>query len=220
MLCGEDLSKFRTSIGNIINDICTTLCINGVVFCTHYIPMSRSLTPKAFDFIFIQWSLAELGCLCNGSATSTPKTVTRFVNLFLCLLNNLNTFFLNYRRDPVESRCTLSINHDYVIKWKHVPRNWPFLRGIHQSPVHCPLKASDAELWCFLWSEKKTRLIKQSKGCCHRAHYDVIVMSIWYSDTKACNHTAASIIWPLSWPGCIDVSLSHKGPDIEIWIPL
>ena len=82
MLCGEDLSKFRTSIGNIINDICTNLCYNGVVFCKHYIPMSRSLTPKAVDVIFIQWSLAELGCLCNGSATSTPKTVTRFVNFF------------------------------------------------------------------------------------------------------------------------------------------
>ena len=22
------------------------------------------------------------------------------------------------------------VNHDYVIKWKHFPRNWPFVRGI------------------------------------------------------------------------------------------
>ena len=34
--------------------------------------------------------------------------------------------------------------HDGVFKWKHFPRYWPFVRGIHQ--------ASDAELWCFLWS--------------------------------------------------------------------
>ena len=40
--------------------------------------------------------------------------------------------------------------HDDVIKWKHFPRNWPFVRGIHR---WIPLtKASDAELWCFLWS--------------------------------------------------------------------
>ena len=25
--------------------------------------------------------------------------------------------------------------HDDVIKWKHFPRYWPFVRGIHRSPV-------------------------------------------------------------------------------------
>ena len=41
---------------------------------------------------------------------------------------------------------------DDVIKWKHFPRNWPFVRGIHRSPVNSCTKASDAELWCLLWS--------------------------------------------------------------------
>ena len=27
-----------------------------------------------------------------------------------------------------------------VIKWKHYPRNWPFVRGIHPSPVNFPHK--------------------------------------------------------------------------------
>ena len=27
----------------------------------------------------------------------------------------------------------MSALHDDVIKWKHFPRNWPFLRGIHRS---------------------------------------------------------------------------------------
>ena len=31
-------------------------------------------------------------------------------------------------------------NHDGVIKWKHFPRNWPFVRGIHRSPVNSPHK--------------------------------------------------------------------------------
>ena len=44
------------------------------------------------------------------------------------------------------------INHDDVIKWKHFPRYWPFMRGIHRSPVNSRTKASDTELWCFLWS--------------------------------------------------------------------
>ena len=33
-----------------------------------------------------------------------------------------------------------SFNHDDVIKWKHFPRYWPFVRGIHRSPVNSPHK--------------------------------------------------------------------------------
>ena len=32
------------------------------------------------------------------------------------------------------------IVHDDVIKWKHIPRYWPFMRGIHRSPVNSPHK--------------------------------------------------------------------------------
>ena len=30
--------------------------------------------------------------------------------------------------------------HDHVIKWRHFPRYWPFVRGIHRSPVNSPHK--------------------------------------------------------------------------------
>ena len=30
--------------------------------------------------------------------------------------------------------------HEDVIKWKHFPRYWPFVRGIHRSPVNSPHK--------------------------------------------------------------------------------
>ena len=43
--------------------------------------------------------------------------------------------------------------HDDVIKWKHFPRYWPFVLGIHRSPL---TKASKAELWCFLLSAPET----------------------------------------------------------------
>ena len=38
-------------------------------------------------------------------------------------------------------------------------------------------KASDAELWCFLWSEPE-QTVEQAAGDLrrHRAHYDVTVM--------------------------------------------
>ena len=43
-------------------------------------------------------------------------------------------------------------SHDDVIKWKYLPRYWPFVRRTHRSLVDSLTKASDAELWCFLLS--------------------------------------------------------------------
>ena len=37
-------------------------------------------------------------------------------------------------------RPSLCLYHDDVIKWKHFPRYWPFVWGIHQSPVNSPPK--------------------------------------------------------------------------------
>ena len=34
----------------------------------------------------------------------------------------------------------MSDDHDDVMKWKHFPRNWPFVRAIHRSPVNSPHK--------------------------------------------------------------------------------
>ena len=42
--------------------------------------------------------------------------------------------------------------HDDVIKWKHFPRYWPFVRGIHQSPMNSPHKGQWRGVWCFLRS--------------------------------------------------------------------
>ena len=39
---------------------------------------------------------------------------------------------------------TFVTHHDDVIKWKHFPRYWPFVRGIHRSPVNSPDKGQ----WC------------------------------------------------------------------------
>ena len=50
--------------------------------------------------------------------------------------------------------------HDDVIKWKHFPRYWPFVRGIHR--WNSRTKAGDAELLCFL--RLKKRLSKQWWG--------------------------------------------------------
>ena len=71
--------------------------------------------------------------------------------------------------------------HDDIIKWKHFPRYWPFVRGIHRSRWIHHTKASDAELWFFsLISSWKNCWLNNGKAGDlkrHHAHYDGIVMS-------------------------------------------
>ena len=55
-------------------------------------------------------------------------------------------------KPPSDCNNVFNIDHDDANKWKHFPRYLPFVRGIHRSPWWIPLtRASDAELWCFLW---------------------------------------------------------------------
>ena len=72
--------------------------------------------------------------------------------------------------------------HDDVIKWKHFPRYWPFVRGIHRSPVNSPHKGqwhgtlmfSLICAWINGWANNREAGDLRR----HRAHYDVIVMYI------------------------------------------
>ena len=76
------------------------------------------------------------------------KTSLIYPVMHICIRNpSLSLTEVWANNDPGKS-----LLHDDVIKWKHFPRYWPFVRGIHLSPVNSPHKASDAELWCFLWS--------------------------------------------------------------------
>ena len=72
--------------------------------------------------------------------------------------------------------------HDDVIKWKHFPRYWPFVRGIHRSRWIPCTKASDAELWCFLSDLRlNERLSKQPWGW----WFETSLWSLWrYCNAK------------------------------------
>ena len=60
---------------------------------------------------------------------------------------------------------TQATNHDDVIKWKHFPRYWPFVRGIHRSPVNSPHKGQwRGALMISLICALNKRLSKQSRS--------------------------------------------------------
>ena len=63
--------------------------------------------------------------------------------------------------------------HDDVIKWKHFPLNWPFVWGIHRSPVNSPHKTPVTQSFdVFLDMRLNKRSSTQSWG--------------WWLETPSC----------------------------------
>ena len=73
-----------------------------------------------------------------------------------------------------------SLHHDDVIKWKHFPHYWPFVKGIHEWLVDSPPKGqwcgalafslicASTNAWANNWDASDLK--------CHLAHYNVTVM--------------------------------------------
>ena len=74
----------------------------------------------------------------------------------------------------------LEIFHDDVIKWKHFPRYWPFVRGIHRSPVNSPHNGQwrGALMLTLICARINGWVNNREAGDLRRprAHYDVTVM--------------------------------------------
>ena len=98
----------------------------------------------------------------------------------------------------VHCRCSVALApghqqpcHDDVIIWKHFPRHWPFVRGIHRWPVNSPHKGQwrGALMFSLICVRTNGLVNNREAGDLrrHRSHYDVTVMVI----TSSCNMTAA-----------------------------
>ena len=70
--------------------------------------------------------------------------------------------------------------HDDVIKWKHFPPYWPFVRRIHRSPVNSPHKGQWGGPFIFslicVWINGWVNNREAGDLRRYRAHYDVSVM--------------------------------------------
>ena len=74
------------------------------------------------------------------------------------------------------------ILHDDVIKWKHFPRYWNFVRGIHRSPVDSPYKGQWRGALTFsligTWANGWVNNRDAGDLRRHRAYYDITVMCV------------------------------------------
>ena len=103
----------------------------------------------------------------------------------IILRSLLELFLVPYHLRQV-SATPLMINHDDVIKWKHFPRYWPLVRGIHRSPVNSPHKGqwrgalvfSLICAWINGWANNREAGDLRR----YRAHYDVTVMPSFHCE--------------------------------------
>ena len=134
--------------------------------------------------VFVRHQLRLFGLPCTSQKVCTLKQ-------FACTMSNnvqldrLRDFFacnliITYSFPTHASICTISTFHDDVIKWKHLPRYWPFVRGIQRAPVNSPRKGqwrgnlmfSFICAWINAWVNNHVAGNLRS----HRAHYDAILM--------------------------------------------
>ena len=116
--------------------------------------------------------------------------------------------------------------HDDVIKWKHFPCCWPFVRGIHRLPVDSPDKGQ----WCgalmfsliCAWTNNWANNRDAGDLRRHRAHHHAIVMKFWipvcYKLTLMVDKLCASYcyasstqVWLISHCLCLHVGQQSCG---------
>ena len=93
------------------------------------------------------------------------------------------------------------LSHDDVIKWKHFPRNWPFVRGIPRSPVPGEFPAQrqvTRSFDVFFDLHLNKRLSKQSWGW----WFETLSRPLWRHCNEYCMRSLMS--------GCIHANLSSN----------
>ena len=129
----------------------------------------------------------------SGSTTNSPPIALlencywqAVTELFICQLTHATLYKIHYDKHHINYIifATMVSIHDDVIKWKHFSRNWPFVRGIHQSPVNSPHKGqwrgalmfSLICVWINDWvNNRKTGDLRPLWRQCNEQHWLVSV---------------------------------------------
>ena len=94
---------------------------------------------------------------------------------------------------PVLEGCDVTMHGDIIIiKWKHFPRYWPFVWGIHRSSVNSRHKDQWRRVLMFSLMCASTNGSVNNRGAgdlrCHRANYDVTIMARGHVQTAAADN--------------------------------
>ena len=104
---------------------------------------------------------------------------SRYMNSEYIVCIHRHDFWIQYRKTNLNMGSGHA-GHDDVIKWKHFPLNWQFVRGIHRWQVISPHKGQwrGALMFSLICDGTNGRVSNGNAGDLrrHRTHYDVTVM--------------------------------------------
>ena len=99
----------------------------------------------------LRWYHAEIGPISDPTnewlhSHHNTRNITICSPIILHTIIRFGTALLHWLCDCSQSMFrSLAVEiHDDVMYWKHLPRYWPFVRGIHRWPVDSPHK----DQWC------------------------------------------------------------------------
>ena len=158
---------------------------------------------------------------CDGVSNNQPHH---------CLLNRL---FRSRSKKTSKLRVTglcagsSPVTTTPVIKWKHFPRYWPFVRGIPRSPVNSPHKSQCCGALMFslicVWINGWVNNDEAGYLRRHRTRYDVIVMCvhIYLCMSGATGGCVISISWYrsplLTWASPVNSSVTYRKEHFPMW---
>ena len=124
------------------------------------------------------WSSADRRC--SNYTYQGASYIRGFTVYALCISPEGCIVTEGFMQKWCDSQALIQDKHDDVIKWKHFPRYWPFVRGIHRSPVNAPHKGQwrGALIFTLICARINGWVNNREAGDLrrYRAHYDVIVM--------------------------------------------
>ena len=109
----------------------------------------------SFRAMHISWHLSIIFLIiqpiCNPSKLCLLHFCYEFINLTLCMLNifKKHLHFITFQHTEMAQAFESFPYHYDIIKWKHLQRYWPFVRGIHQSPVNSTHKGPVTQALMF-----------------------------------------------------------------------
>ena len=103
------------------------------------------------------------------------------------------------------SRNNINLHND-VIKWKYFTRYWPFVRGIHRSPVDSPHKGQLRGAFMFslicAWRTIETLVILDAIG--------IIMTSLWCKEIYCETPQASVKVATMDWNGGLAEAWHHQ----------
>ena len=124
-------------------------------------------------------------------------------------------------------------HHNDVIKWKHFLRYWPFVRGIHRSPVNSPHKGQWPRALMFslicAWIDAWVNSREAGDLRRHGVHYDVIVMEMKWFYASRFIHTYTHIhiyiyriivilfCWDIGYYEVVKIIAAHVETDFMLY---